>query len=653
MPENTNEGKLYSQTLENILQPEPESMSPTLDRINREYAAPAGAASMFENSPFAKDTESFREVVKDVTPEDSYVLEDLGDHKMHYEGQLGVFDFDDREFQVKQALRPEDEYGPNSIQHFMAYIGPETDGSKIHIPEGLRDMTLTFAGTNIESAPKIPASVEMANCAFMDCHNMKEAKIDLPPMLNEAPFMFANCENLQKGPRTIPGTVKNADYMFAACASLQYTPKIGPGVESLNGTFADCKNLTEAPKIPKTTKQARDTTIGCKGIDQQKDIESQVKFERDKAHMEKKLNHKSLTTRLGSMFSAVLQYHALHQQGHGLLSSAIGVHEMRKSGRLGKNVSDGFAAVAANKGSAASMWMASKLLNHSVKHDEKKAERKAEKLEAWTRLHSLGSEWNQTMQKAASSGSKDANNGLFDRLLTMETSQRNIYKASHGLSGIFQAQEDMVRENALVANDESLRKQIAQWYKDRLGDKEAYFKEAEYTIQNNKTYSVAERAHNMDGLEEAKGLMLQPMVESMKKMQEQYGLFNQGDQRDIDRVLKNMGQPSLFHTEENQRQRDQQAEQNNNERHAPQNLRDMEAVPVTKPLGGPVVQPVAPVDLGETHVVTPPAGVSAEKPVVEHVSDETHAKRVRQAEELSGNVVSASAGKEKSGPELE
>ena len=655
------------------------TFSPTLDNImggtysdtlNRIVLTPSSGETV-EKEDFA----DFNEATKDVKPEDSYTLEELGNHKMRYEGQLGSFEFDDREFQVRQALRPADQYGEDSVQHFLSYVGNETDGKNITIPNGLRDMTLMFSGTNITSAPMIPDGVEWGNCAFMDCHQLKEAKIDLPASMHDAPFMFANCEHLENGPRQIPGTVKNADYMFTECASMKRTPKIGHGVESLNGTFMDCPSLTEAPKIPGSTKQARDTTFNCKGIDKQKDIQAQAQHDVERSAMERKLNRPSVGARLGSMFSAMMQFHSMHQRGYGLIMSAYQVHAMRKNGQLGKNVRDGFASIAARHG-ATGMLMANKMRQGSLKHDQKKEEKRQLRLQEWDRLHELGSEFNQNMKKMASNGAKDVRNGLFDRFPMMETSEKQIYSATHGHSGVYLAQEDLMRESMTsLGFDEQLRKQIANWYKDRLGDKEAYFAEAEHEIKTNPSYSAEQRVDKMDGLEMARAEFMKPLVGSMKHMQDEYQLFNQGDQRDIDKVLRKMGQPSLFHTDEDQVQTSMQ-----------NNGHQMTPVEVTNPLrkeNEKPVQPVKPVDLGPTRV-TPVSEATTEHSVGsgnsgvknplseqpasgghEHVSvgasvgasvgsggGSKHEERVRAAEAISSDVKTDDKGKGKDGPEL-
>ena len=569
-----NSGQNFSETLDRITKPEGPTWSQTLNDIMAQpreaqpVAAAAGPALNDDGSYDAGEAgvsspgiDAFNEVTKDVKLSDTYVLEDIGDHKKHYEGVLGSFDYDDREFQLRQAVDPSKGESEQGDFMFLAYIGKETKGKNIMIPQGLENTSFMFADTKLESASVIPDGVKRADCMFMDCHNLKEAKLDLPSSLESSAYMFANCEHLEKGPRTIPGTVKNADYMFGSCASLQYTPKINPGVQSMEAAFMDCKTLTEAPKIPKTVRTARDATLGCSGIDKAKDAAQAAQYEKEKAAMIKKTEHRGITQRLGSGVAAVLQCHALHQRGYGLLMSMWQVHAMRKNNQMGRNVRDGIAAVAQRHGPLG-LAMAMKMKSSSQAKDQARQERKEEYIKEWTRLHDLGSEFNKGLKKMASTGSKDVKSGLFERYANMTGSERDACTSAYGMTGVFKSQEDTVRSmNTLAGGDTTLYKQVAQWYKERLADKEAYFSEAEYSIKNDKDLTKARRDRSLEGLELAKSDFMAPMLESMKTMQDQYGLFNQGDQRDIDRVLKKMGQPSLFHTDDAQAQQQRVGQQ--------------------------------------------------------------------------------------------
>ena len=658
---------------------EDQNIHEALDSSAQRAAAPAAGV-------VAPGIDAFNEVTKDVTLSDTYLLEDVGDHKKHYEGVLGSFDYDDRQFELRQAVNPSQGDSDRGDFMFLAYIGKETEGKNILIPQGLENTAFMFAGTQIQSAPVIPDGVKRADCMFMDCHQLKEAKLDLPSSLESTAYMFANCEHLEKGPRVIPGTVKNADYMFGSCASLQHTPQIRPGVQSMDAAFMDCKTLTDAPKLPKTVRTAKDATLGCTGIDQAKDAAQSARQEREREAMIKKTERRTITQRLGSGFAAVLQFHAMHQRGYGLLTSMWQVHEMRKHNQLGRNVRDGLAAVAQRHGPLG-LAMAMKMRASSQAKDQARQERHLEYIQEWTRLHSLGSEFNKGLKKMASTGTKDVKSGLFEQYATMTGSERDAATAAYGMTGVYKSQEDTVRSmNALAGGDTSLYKQVAQWYKERLADKEAYFSEAEHAIKNDKSLPKARRAQSLEGLELAKSDFMQPLVDSMRTMQEQYGLFNQGDQRDIDRVLKKMGQPSLFHTDdaEAQKQRIDQQTQNHQ-----QPMFDWRAVPnrSAEPAPAPEVagndrtptadahkvsdaapEPTNAVPAAEQRDVQPavnsvkpasemaqpaaaPTGGAIAKPEGGHSL--THEDRVRLADAVSADVPTSQPGKSKGDVELQ
>lgn len=79
----------------------------------------------------------------------------------HYEGMNGCFDYDDEEWQVSE------------YHEDLRYIGKETDGRKIQIPEGVKKIYFTFTRTNLTYPPVIPASVRMIYTPFCLTPNLK------------------------------------------------------------------------------------------------------------------------------------------------------------------------------------------------------------------------------------------------------------------------------------------------------------------------------------------------------------------------------------------------------------------------------------------------------------------------------------------------
>jgi len=101
----------------------------------------------------------------------------------HYNGRLGTFDYDDEEFKIKNGC--------------IHYIGNESDGNKIKIPEGIKNCSFMFHGCEfLVNAPVIPDGVMYCN------------------------FMFKGCSSLVNPP-IIPKSVLNCGHMFKDCVSLK------------------------------------------------------------------------------------------------------------------------------------------------------------------------------------------------------------------------------------------------------------------------------------------------------------------------------------------------------------------------------------------------------------------------------------------------
>ena len=98
----------------------------------------------------------------------------------HYEGKLGIFDYDDTEWAI--------------CREYLQYIGDKTEG--ITIPTGITNYNFMFHGcTSLTSAPTIPNGV--TNCRFM----------------------FCGCKSLTSAP-TIPEGVIFSGGIFKGCTSL-------------------------------------------------------------------------------------------------------------------------------------------------------------------------------------------------------------------------------------------------------------------------------------------------------------------------------------------------------------------------------------------------------------------------------------------------
>ena len=84
---------------------------------------------------------------------------------VHYEGELGIFDYDDDQFEINE-------------REYLRYIGKETDGSKIHIPEGITNCgEMFFDYRCLQKPPVIPDGVKDCRRMFAECKNLKEAPV--------------------------------------------------------------------------------------------------------------------------------------------------------------------------------------------------------------------------------------------------------------------------------------------------------------------------------------------------------------------------------------------------------------------------------------------------------------------------------------------
>lgn len=265
---------------------------------------------------------------------------------VHYDGVLGTFSYDPREFQLQVMDVKEDEFGnPATSFPVLKYIGEEMDGSKIQIPEGLQDASFMFEGNqNLKSLPKLPSSVESAFCMCKDCSNLTQAATFMfPRKLKEAQFMFANCGKLETGPAVV--NVKDATGMFANCPELLTTPKIALGLEYADCMFENCEHLNKKPKWPIGVKSAEYATDGCTGIDDEEVKRHLKDQEKARVKFEKKQNKKTLGDHAGRFFSACMQVHALTVSGHNILHAMYLTHALRQAGTFTRDIAGGWSAL--------------------------------------------------------------------------------------------------------------------------------------------------------------------------------------------------------------------------------------------------------------------------------------------------------------------
>ena len=189
---------------------------------------------------------------------------------VHYEGYLGSFDYNTRDFEIAYY---ETEVDGNKISvptlHYIGdggvslYLGGGqagiTDGSKIVIPKGIINADYMFAGNqNITSMPKLPDSLESAHGMFLNCTGMTEAcsgaldekgTIKMPSKLKDISWMFSGCTQLKQAFGDMGSEMLDARYAFSDCKKLGYLNENGKDGEMNNSfTVPDMTHLRYANK---------------------------------------------------------------------------------------------------------------------------------------------------------------------------------------------------------------------------------------------------------------------------------------------------------------------------------------------------------------------------------------------------------------------
>lgn len=171
----------------------------------------------------------------------SYNLKDDGKtydtNVIHYEGDLGTFDYDPDEFELCMITVGDntDKTGTTAAIPVLRYVAKETVGNNIEIPEGVTNGDYMFYGDeDLKTMPKLPESLESSHCMFADCVAMtrfsRDAKegeswnpfnygtggtAEMPENLKDASMMFMNCTNLTEGFTEAGYSLMDARGMYA------------------------------------------------------------------------------------------------------------------------------------------------------------------------------------------------------------------------------------------------------------------------------------------------------------------------------------------------------------------------------------------------------------------------------------------------------
>ena len=152
---------------------------------------------------------------------------------------LGCFSYDDSQFKFGIT---------NGFRH-LVYIGTETDGSKITIPEGILSINYMFRKSKITSLPRIPDSVTTATEAFSKCRRLTAAILKAKN-LRHANGIFSECISLEQASLAGCPHLICAGNAFNGCINLRTCANLPRSLSVANGMFMRCTSLISAPAIP-------------------------------------------------------------------------------------------------------------------------------------------------------------------------------------------------------------------------------------------------------------------------------------------------------------------------------------------------------------------------------------------------------------------
>lgn len=155
----------------------------------------------------------------------------------------------------------------------LHYIGTETDGSKIKIPDGIRSCIGMFENTNIKFSPVIPDSVFLCQNMFANCKSL-EVLTNLPKNLSDCRNMCRGCSSLKKIPEVMPKSVMYVSSCFRGCKLLENGIQLPDSLDNCEELYCRCINLKSVPNIPKNARYAQYMFQGCDSLKSVPDLEN-------------------------------------------------------------------------------------------------------------------------------------------------------------------------------------------------------------------------------------------------------------------------------------------------------------------------------------------------------------------------------------------
>lgn len=205
-----------------------------------------------------------------------------------YNGKLGNVEYDDTQYQCVKD---------NDGEYFH-YIGDSVKG--IVPPNGLKDYTNLYMGTNIEEPVVIAEGVKSTSGMYAECQKLKKGSL-VPDSVEDMSFMYdgcislesipnfsrnakslacvcANCSELKSLP-PIPGSAKNCDSIALNCENLTGNIIVQNGVQNMSCAFAGCKSLEDKIVLPESVKITTDMYANCSQFDADDDELDDVTYD--------------------------------------------------------------------------------------------------------------------------------------------------------------------------------------------------------------------------------------------------------------------------------------------------------------------------------------------------------------------------------------
>lgn len=180
--------------------------------------------------------------------------------RVFYTGNLGSFNYDTNEFRVIEE--------GNLPDKSLRYIGSETDGSKIQIPNGLVDGHSMFLCGKITSLPKLPKSLLRCDYMFQECNCLRNVDVKFPDGIESMRYMFSYCKNLTTFSSTLPKNLEICSSMFMGCENLKVGPKRLPNhVKDVSLMFNECSSLLDTVEnLPQSLHSIERMYLHCKSL---------------------------------------------------------------------------------------------------------------------------------------------------------------------------------------------------------------------------------------------------------------------------------------------------------------------------------------------------------------------------------------------------